>query len=75
VVTILKIIIGIAIVVLICLKELINSKSRAKVMIIYFSIMGFVLLFAILINLELQPPNPLKALMSALKYLGLEGQE
>ncbi|OPX46308.1 hypothetical protein CLHUN_01240 [Ruminiclostridium hungatei] len=62
-------------VVLICLKELINSKSRVKVMIIYFSITGFVLLLAILINLELQPPNPLKALMSALKYLGLEGQE
>lgn len=64
----LKVIIGISAVVLISLKELIKSKSRVKVMLIYFSIIVMVIIVCILIRLKIFPSI---ILLDKLKELGI----
>lgn len=63
-----KAVFGIAAVVLISLKELLQSKSRNKVMIIYFTIIFFVIILVILIKLEISPSV---YIMDKLKELGI----
>lgn len=67
-----KAVIGITIVVvLLSLKELLNTQSRGKVMGIYFSIMGIALVLGILISIDRAPASPYLKLMEALEKLGM----
>lgn len=64
-----KIIIGILIVVCLSLKELLQVKARAKIMFIYFTIIGIALLLSILINIERAPESPFAILLNSMKIL------
>lgn len=66
----LKIIIAIAVIILINLRELLQSKSRGKVMGIYFTIIGISLAFAIIIFMDKEPTSPTVVLMNVVKSLG-----
>lgn len=70
----LKIIIGVFILVLINLKELLASKSRGKVMGVYFTIVGISLILGILICIKKAPPSPYEVISDLLYNIGLGGE-
>lgn len=70
----LKIIIGILILVLINLKELLASKSRGKVMGVYFTIVGISLILGILICIKKAPSSPYEVISDLLNNMGLGGE-
>jgi hypothetical protein len=71
VIILIKVIIGTAIVVMLSLKELLNSQSRGKVMGIYFTIIGISLALGILISMDKAPASPYVKLMDLLKNIGI----
>ncbi len=64
---IIKVIVGIGVIVLLSLKELLASKSKGKLMTMYFILIGISLVLGILLSIDKPPASPIKVLLDALE--------